>query len=684
MLTKEKILFNIFITIFLTLLIPIFAGYLLNTYMPLKYTNLLLHSALEVIGGVIAIIISLIFYIKYSKNSFLSHFNVASIGLLVMGIIDIFHGIVMPGKIFVWLHSTAVFFGGVFFMGVWLKEKQIKKNVYNLIPKIAIIFAILFSLSSIVFSNIIPMMVNEDKTFTLFANLLNIVGGIGFFIASIKFIMMYYKNKIYDDLLFAGHTILFGIAGLLFATSQIWDMQWWLWHLLRLSAYLIAFYFIYKEFFNEIRLIEITNEKLNNANSIIKESYKLLDNEKVKYHSLMDLSSDALFILDENGKLIEYSKETSKLLGYSNSEMANLNVYDWDKELTTNEYKQIVETLKNCNESLIIERTHTKKDNTTYIAQISAVSLNINENNLIYCSTRDITEQKERFNNLKKVLDLQNNIIVLLNNHTVTFANNKFFEFFDQFSNIDDFIDKHKDITELFVQEDKFFHTNKIKNKMKWIKEFNSLPNNKQVVGLLGPNFEIHAFNLHIANFDKDTYILTFNDITETKLEMLRLEEKVIRDKLTLAYNREFFEQNYKQLIRSYSSNGYHFALAVLDIDHFKQVNDNYGHDIGDYVLKEFVKTIKNCTREDDVLIRWGGEEFILLLKVKHQDDLFKALEHISKIIENINFDKVGKKTCSIGATFYKDNEDIKLTIKRADEAVYDAKANGRNQVVIK
>ena len=125
-------------------------------------------------------------------------------------------------------------------------------------------------------------------------------------------------------------------------------------------------------------------------------------------------------------------------------------------------------------------------------------------------------------------------------------------------------------------------------------------------------------------------------------------------------------------------------AIALLDIDHFKLVNDTYGRDVGDEVLIHFVKTVKKFSREEDIFIRWGGEEFILILKVKSKKSLEKALEHLRKIIEIQEFPTIGKKTCSIGGTLYKSAEDIYATIKRADEAVYEEKNNGRNQVVIK
>ena len=262
---------NIFITIFLSIVMPIVIGKLLNSYIDITFISIPLHSVLEALGGGIAIVISMMFYMKYRNKSVLTHFNWTTTALLAMGIIDIFHASVMPGKMFVWLHSIAVFFGGIFFISVWFKEKKVSKTIYNILPFSFVLFPIMVSVLSIIYSEYVPSMLNSDKTFTTAANMLNIVGGLGFFIAAIKFILLYKKDNEMEKLLFAGLSMLFGIAGVLFVSSVVWDMQWWLWHTLRLSAYSVAFYFLYSEYQKEMRsiksankIIQITTNKLKN------------------------------------------------------------------------------------------------------------------------------------------------------------------------------------------------------------------------------------------------------------------------------------------------------------------------------------------------------------------------------------------------------------------------------------
>jgi polar amino acid transport system substrate-binding protein len=282
------------------------------------------------------------------------------------------------------------------------------------------------------------------------------------------------------------------------------------------------------------------------------------------------------------------------------------------------------------------------------------------------------------YQNLQKLIDTQDNIVILSDGNNISFANKSFFEFFGYKS-----LEQSHSICDKFIENNQFFHMGKLKENENWIEHLLQLPHSKRVVGILRHDFSIQAFSLSINKYDDDQYIISFANITQTILCNIELQDKTIKDKLTDAYNREYFEQNYQQIIKETTQSGLQMALAFLDIDHFKMVNDTYGHSIGDEVLKHFVKIVNKFSRDNDILIRWGGEEFILLLRVKSDDGLKKALEHLRQVIEDTLFPKIGQKTCSIGGTIYINNEDIEDTIKRADIGVYKAKENGRNKVVI-
>lgn len=294
----------------------------------------------------------------------------------------------------------------------------------------------------------------------------------------------------------------------------------------------------------------------------------------------------------------------------------------------------------------------------------------------------DVTSQKIAYDKLYKFIDTQDNIVILTTGKNIEFANKKFFHFLG-FKDLDEYKTNHKCISDLFIENEKFFDLSLVNEDENWVNVIQTLSHRKRVVAIRGMKGTPHAFSVTINKFEDAIYIVSFTDISDTMLENIQLEEKTLRDKLTNAHNREFFENNYKRLIDTYKDEDKFFALTMVDIDDFKKVNDNYGHNIGDQILINLVSKIEKTLRSDDVLIRWGGEEFIILLKVSSKDALELVLNKLRKTIENSKFKNLPKITCSLGGTLYKNDENIIETIKRADSALYIAKENGKNKIEI-
>jgi diguanylate cyclase (GGDEF)-like protein len=166
--------------------------------------------------------------------------------------------------------------------------------------------------------------------------------------------------------------------------------------------------------------------------------------------------------------------------------------------------------------------------------------------------------------------------------------------------------------------------------------------------------------------------------------EKLRLqaENAALHDPLTSAGNRRKFENNANLERQRHLRHNHALCLAFIDIDHFKAVNDKFGHDIGDQVLKLLVTSFTDIIRNIDMVYRWGGEEFIILLP---ETDLNKAILVCERIREHIQFTlSVDKEqiTVSIGVTQLDAQESINNLVKRADKLLYEAKQSGRNCVV--
>lgn len=152
-------------------------------------------------------------------------------------------------------------------------------------------------------------------------------------------------------------------------------------------------------------------------------------------------------------------------------------------------------------------------------------------------------------------------------------------------------------------------------------------------------------------------------------------------DPLTQIYNRLKFMQMLNYEIDKFRKHHISFSLIMFDIDHFKNVNDTYGHDIGDDVLIKLSAIVSKLTRDSDTFARWGGEEFMILLPNASIEDAAIRAEEIRVAIETYSFNEVKQITCSFGVTSYLVDEKESTFTKRVDDALYDSKHKGRNRV---
>ncbi|MDT8339265.1 MAG: diguanylate cyclase [Sulfurimonas sp.] len=171
-------------------------------------------------------------------------------------------------------------------------------------------------------------------------------------------------------------------------------------------------------------------------------------------------------------------------------------------------------------------------------------------------------------------------------------------------------------------------------------------------------------------------------DITK-RIEMEKnLEKLATTDKLTGIYNRHKFDEIFKTEIERASRYKTPLTLIMFDIDHFKDVNDNHGHGIGDEVLQGIVDIVKKNIRDADIFARWGGEEFVILFPQTNSKSATALTEKLRKTIEDSLFVKELTLTCSFGIAFYEDKESAETLTERADSALYRAKNQGRNRVI--
>jgi diguanylate cyclase (GGDEF)-like protein len=170
------------------------------------------------------------------------------------------------------------------------------------------------------------------------------------------------------------------------------------------------------------------------------------------------------------------------------------------------------------------------------------------------------------------------------------------------------------------------------------------------------------------------------------KIESLMRKEKekiAITDPLTGLYNRLKINESIQHEIARARRYRHKLCIILIDIDFFKQVNDQYGHLIGDDILVAFASIIRKHTRKADRVGRWGGEEFIVICPETSINGAITLAKHLQSCIERFEFPKANNQTASFGITEFRPNDSIESLVGRADNALYQAKHRGRNRVEV-
>ena len=176
-------------------------------------------------------------------------------------------------------------------------------------------------------------------------------------------------------------------------------------------------------------------------------------------------------------------------------------------------------------------------------------------------------------------------------------------------------------------------------------------------------------------------------DITELKKEEEKLKFLASIDSMTKLFNRRHFYEISEPILNLAKRNNMPISVMMLDVDNFKKINDTYGHKIGDDVLIKLADKLQKTNRKSDIIARWGGEEFLILLPETDLKGACKIAEKIRRTIENLSIKTIDNKnlnfTLSIGVYQCKDKANISLDnlIQKVDTALYKAKKNGKNQV---
>lgn len=291
---------------------------------------------------------------------------------------------------------------------------------------------------------------------------------------------------------------------------------------------------------------------------------------------------------------------------------------------------------------------------------------------------------EQEISKIKSILDAQDNIIIVTNKEEITNVNKKFLDFFN-IDSFDNFISNKKNIFDFFEEEFGFITKEQIKKHDCWVKYIKDLHEIDRIVKIKNSLNEEKIFAINVDYYENkdDYYVFSLTDITKLKEKSNLLEYQASHDKLTGLFNRNKFDEIYTKELKRAKRYKNNLSMILFDIDNFKYVNDTFGHQIGDDVLKEISRLVSNSIRETDISVRWGGEEFLILLP---QTDLFGAQAVAEKLRINIKNEVITQKqlniTASFGVTQMNETDDENILVSRCDKLLYKAKNSGKNIVV--
>lgn len=405
----------------------------------------------------------------------------------------------------------------------------------------------------------------------------------------------------------------------------------------------------------------------------IKKLQHELNIQNQELEAILETTRDGIAIVDMESNFLYVNNAYLKMSGFSKAELMAKNFIDFsipeDKSRLAQRFKEIV------NKGFIqnIEKT-------CIVADEKRVTLNISmalmpDKNRILISTKDVTESKALEKKLQDYISLVDEHIITSSTDlkgNIIYASKAFCRI-SQYSEQELIgqnhrIVRHPDMpASLYEELWKTIGMDKL-----WAGEIKNIAKDGSyywVYAAIAPTWDEEG--------KKNGYTAIRQDITDKK----RIEELSITDRLTGLSNRLKLDEVLNHEIIQTKRYQTPFSIILLDIDHFKHVNDTYGHQAGDTVLKEIAEILRSIGRQVDCIGRWGGEEFLLILPKTDRVGALRVGEKIRLAVESYPFSVVGNKTVSLGIAEFREDDSPQTLLERADTALYRAKNEGRNKI---
>ncbi|WP_456391976.1 PAS domain S-box protein [Persephonella sp.] len=407
---------------------------------------------------------------------------------------------------------------------------------------------------------------------------------------------------------------------------------------------------------------------------------QVLENEE-RYRNLFEYSNDAIVISDMDGNILDINQKAMYKLGYSKFDLKILNIKDIFEERFRRVYPEWLKRLY-INGYMRFETEVVTSEKRRFPAEVSASIFEIKDKKYIQLIIRDIADRKLAEKELRLASIVFDNalegIVITDKNGNILRINNALVEI-TGYEKKDLFGWNIREIPIFRIKEEIIYSIwEKAVKNGKWQGELTVLKKS-------GEEFPAWLSIIQVKNKDEVTnYIVMISDITRRKYRERKLKNLAYYDNLTKLPNRVYFFSKLKYVIDKSIEEGSRVALFFIDLDGFKQVNDTYGHEMGDKLLKEVAKRLKSSVRKDDFVARLAGDEFVILIEGVDSRDVLKKISE--KIITN-----VGKPYyidgyeitigTSIGISILPDDaQDIETFLKHADFAMYHSKLMGKNR----
>jgi diguanylate cyclase (GGDEF)-like protein/PAS domain S-box-containing protein len=431
------------------------------------------------------------------------------------------------------------------------------------------------------------------------------------------------------------------------------------------------------------RAHRLAEEELVNAREHAEESEE-------KFKAITNQATEGIALSDLEGNYVFVNPSFGQMMGYSEEELLKMTVFD--VKAKTQSPGSFYES-KTTKEGLPIEVKLRRRDGTEFFTEIIGRVIKVGDKDYVLGTVRDITERKraeDRLRQLSSAVEHSPISIVIMDiTGNIEYVNLKFTEVTG--FTLDEVRGKTPQDTfgsSNTQPETRAEHWQTILSGNEWRGEMENCKKNGEsywAAVSISPITDSNGIITHFVSINED---ITVRKENEEKIQRLNagLEQLAMTDYLTNLYNRRYFMQRGAEEFKRARRNNQPLALLMMDIDHFKNVNDTYGHDAGDMALQQVAATLKSSLREIDILGRIGGEEFAVLLPNISLHEAAVLAERVRKAVAGTSVEIPGGSltiTISIGvAVLTNETSGIDNILKNADVAMYQAKSCGGNCVV--